>query len=601
MGQFKFANTLRGYRREWLSADIAAAAMLLVIAVPEQLATSRLAQMPPITGFYAFICGTLAIAVLGSSPQLSVGADSTVAPLFATAVGALALAGSGRYQELVAILAVMTGALVALVWLLRLGWLAEFLSEPIIAGFLGGIAVVIVVHQLPDLLGIPAGAGGTLRRISHALSQLHALHWWSLAIGLGVFATVAGMERLDRRLPGALVALLLSSLLVAVAGLQAHGVAVLGHVAHGAPRLGLSHLSLRVLGQLAPVAGTVALVIVSQTAASTRAFAQQGGYEVDVGRDLLGTGAGSIAAGLFGAFPVDASPPRTAAVAQAGGRTQLSGLLAALVLAALIPAAGLLREVPLAALSGVLLFIATRLLRLGELRAIARFDPLELGLALVTLLFVALLGVEQGIGVAVALAILDRTRRSARAQLHVLGRIPQSTSWAPVGASGARELEGVLVVLFATPLWYADAAHFRSQLHDTLRRDHAAQRAPRALVLDTMGMNDLDYTGAQVLAEVLDLLEREQIEFAIARAGQRVRTQLMRAGLAPARIPPARFFPDVDAAVQALQAVRGRGARAADLPPGEGGDREPGTGAPERGADRIGGDGGSAGGGGVAS
>ena len=176
----------------------------------------------------------------------------------------------------------------------------------------------------------------------------------------------------------------------------------------------------------------------------------------------MGVGAGSVLAGLSGAFPVDASPPRTAAVSEAGGRTQLSGLLTAGAIIALIPAADVLRDVPDAALAGILLFIATRIVRVGELREIARFDRVEFALAIATMLTVALVGVEQGIAVAVALAILDRTRISARPQVHVLGRVPQTTSWTPIGGpEGAAEVPGVLVVLFATPLWYANAVHFR--------------------------------------------------------------------------------------------------------------------------------------------
>jgi sulfate permease, SulP family len=561
MRPFKLAASLRGYKREWLTADLVAAATLLVIALPEQLATARLAGMPPITGFYAFAAGTLAFALIGSNPQLSVGADSTVAPLFATAVGGIALTGSVHYHDLVGILAVMTGGVVALVWLLRLGWIAELLSAPIITGFLAGVSVVIVVHQLPDLLGIASGGHTTLGRLQHVFSQLSSTSGWTLGIGLGVFATVILVERVNKRLPGALAGLLLSTALVAAAHLQSHGVAVLGYVNHAAPNFGLRGLSWKVLGQLAPIAGTVALVIVSQSAASTRAFARQGGYDVDVGQDLLAVGVGSVVAGLSGAFPVNASPPRTAAVAQAGGRTQLAGLLAAAALIALTPAAGLLKDVPLATLSGVLLYVASRIFHVGELISIARFDLFELGLALITLLTVALLGVEQGIGVAIALAILDRTRLSARPQIHLLGRIPGSTSWAPLGASGAAETPGVMVVLFATPLWYANATHFRAQLAAAISKATASGSAPHAVVLDALGMSDIDYTGATSLRDLINHLKHEGIDFAIARAGDHVHQELMRAGLQPALIPTKRFFPDVDAAVTALSApLSARGA-----------------------------------------
>src|ERR1700742_894564 len=179
--------SLRGYRRAWLATDALAAVTLLAIAVPEELATSRLAGMPPITGFYAFVAGTVLFALLGSNPRMSVGADSTIAPLFAVGVARLAASGTPRYEELVGILAVMVGALVALVWLARLGWISDLLSAPIIAGFLAGIAIIIIVHQLPDLLGVHAAGGSTLHRIGSVISDLDQLSVPTLVIGLGVF------------------------------------------------------------------------------------------------------------------------------------------------------------------------------------------------------------------------------------------------------------------------------------------------------------------------------------------------------------------------------------------------------------------------------
>ena len=322
-----------------------------------------------------------------------------------------------------------------------------------------------------------------------------------------------------------------------------------GPRAYSLKLLGLTGLSWSAVGSVVPIAAVVALVVVSQTAATTRAFADEGGYEVDVGRDFVGVGAGSIVAGLCGSFPVNASPPRTAAVASAGGRTQAVGLGAAAAIALLIPAAGLLKDVPLATLAGVLIYVATRIFHLDELVAVARFDRFELGLTVVTLLTVALIGVEQGIGVAVGLAVLDRTRLSARPQLHVLGRLSDTTSWAPLSSSGdAAQIPGVLVVLFATPLWYANAVHFRAELDGALAR---AIGTPKLFVLDAIGMSDIDYTGSRAVRDVLDKLDRDHITVAVARAGQHLQEGLARSGLLD-RIGDERFFPAVDAAVTAL-------------------------------------------------
>ncbi len=335
--------SLHGYQRAWVSGDVQAGIMLLVIAVPEQLATSRLAGMPPITGFYAFVAGTVAFALLGSSPQISVGADSTIAPLFATGVSALALTGSPHYVELVGILAVMVGLMVMLVGILRLGWIAEFLSTPIVTGFLSGVAVIIIIHQLPDFLGLPPTTGSNGHRFTSVLNNLGQANAWTVVIGVGVLVVMFASARLNRRIPGGLIGLVGSTALVAALDLQAHGVAVLGTVKSGAPHFGLTGLSWSTVQNLAPLAAVVALVIVTQTAATARAFADQGGYDANAGRDFFGVGAGSVLAGLVGSFPVDASPPRTGAVATAGGRSQAGALGAALVIVILIPVANVLR------------------------------------------------------------------------------------------------------------------------------------------------------------------------------------------------------------------------------------------------------------------
>ena len=553
--------SLRGYRREWAFADALAALMLFVIVVPEQLATSRLAGMPPIAGFYAFVAGTAMFALLGSSPQMSVGADSTIAPLFAVGIAGLAPTGSDRYVELVAILAVLVGVIVALVGLLNLGWLAEFLSAPIIAGFLGGVAVIIVVHQLPDLLGL-AGPGGSIgHRIGVIVTHLDQTNGWALGIGFGVIALVVVADRIDRRIPGALLGLVGSTVLVAALALHGDGVVVLGSFHHGLPHPGLTGLSFSSLRSVAPLAAAVALVVVTQSAVTTRAFADRGGYAVDVSGDFLGVGAGSIVAGLAGSFPVNGSPPRTGAVAAAGGRTQAAGLAAAAAVVVLIPAAGLLEDLPVATLAAVLLFIAARIFPLGDLRAIARFDLFEFALAMITLLAVAFIGVEQGIAVAVGLAILDRTRLSARPQLHVLGRIPGTTSWAPLSsAENAAQVPGVLVVLFATPLWYANAVDFHAQIDAALER---ALGPPHVVVLDAIGMTDIDYTGARALRAVLDEFGRTHIAFAVARAGERARSSLERCGLL-ARIGPDHFFSSVN---EAVIGMRGSARRSRPMPP----------------------------------
>ena len=541
--------SMHGYRRQWLGPDVLAGLTLLAIAVPEQLATSRLAGMPPVTGLYTFIAGTVAFAVLGSAPQLSVGADSTIAPLFAAGIAHIAPTGSAHYMALVSLLAMVVGVIVAVVGMLRLGWIADFLSTPIIIGFLAGVTIIIIVHQLPDLFAIAPVSGTTIHRIADVVRHLGQANGWALGIGVAVFLVVLAAERIDRKLPGALVGLVGSTLVVAAAGLRAHGVPVLGSVAHGAPHVGLDDLSLTSLGQVLPIAAVVALVVLSQTAATTRAFADQGGYDVDVNRDFVGVGAGSILAGLGGAFPTNASPARTGAVASAGGRTQLAGLAAAGGVVLIVPAATLLTDVPVATLAAILIFIATRLFHVGQLASVFRFDRWEFGLAIVTLLAVAFVGVEQGIGVAVGLAILDRTRRSARPRSYLLGRIPGTTSWEPLGNAHAPvAVPGIVVIQWLAPIYYVNAAGFRAEVRKAVAQ---APVPPTVLVLDADAITDIDYTGTRTVSALVDELERSHIVLGIARTVGGARQNLTRSGLFD-RIGRDRIFATVDDAVNAL-------------------------------------------------
>jgi high affinity sulfate transporter 1 len=541
---------MHGYQRAWLSADLGAGVMLLAIAVPEQLATARLAGMPPITGFYAFIAGTVLFALLGSNAQMSVGADSTIAPLFAVGIAHLAVTGSPRYVALVGLLAVVVGVFVVLVGLLRLGWISEFLSAPIIAGFLAGVAVIIAVHQLPDFFGLPSTSGTSIHRVVDVIRHLGDTNGWTLGIGLAVFAAVVLAEKIDRRIPGALFGLIGSTIVVAVADLHRHGVATLGTVAHAAPHLGLTQLSWSSFGHVLPVAAVVALVVVSQTAATTSAFTPPGSARVDVGRDFIGVGAGSIVSGLVGSFAVDASPARTAAVSSTGGKTQAAGLGAAIFMVALILAAGLLTDVPLATLAAVLIFVATRIFHGKDLLHIMRFSRWEFALALTTLVVVAIVGVEQGIAVAVGLAILDRTRRSARPETFILGRIPGTTSWEDFNnpTNAAALVPGVVVFFFGGPLYFANAAYFRLKIHAALA---TASPAPHLFVLDAVAIGDIDYTGARALGQVLDELDASHVALAVARAVATAPENLARSGLLD-RIGGDHLFPSVDEAVLAL-------------------------------------------------
>jgi high affinity sulfate transporter 1 len=548
--------TLQGYRRGWISADVLAALTLLVIAVPEQIATSRLAGMPPTTALYAFAAACVAFAALGSNPRMSVGADSTIAPLFAAGIVRFAPIGSPHYAQLVALLAVVVGVVVAAIGLLRLGWIADFFSAPIITGFLCGVAVIIVVRQLPDFLGIPPVGGSTLHQLGHVLTHLDDANGWTVVIGTASLAVIVGSERLHRRVPGPLIAVVAATIVVTAADLTAHGVAVLGPVASAAPQVGMAGLSWSALRDVVPIALVVALVVVSQTAATTVAFPASEGHSGDVDRDFIGVGAGNVLAGVIGCFPVNASPPRTAAVVSAGGRTQAVGIGAAAVVLALVPTASVLKNLPLTTLAAVLFYVAGRIFRTRDLAAIARFDRFEFALALITLLTVATIGIEVGIGVALVLAIVDRARITARPRTYLLGRIPGTTSWEPLGHhEHPAEVPGVVVVLFAAPLYFANADHFRHQMRTAI---HHSGEPVSLFVLDAAAMGDIDFTGARALRAVLDEVDHDSATFAVARAVGKVPVNLERSGLLR-RIGRDHLFHTVDEAVRTLGPAAGGG------------------------------------------
>ena len=358
--------TLQGATLAGLGPDLAAGLTLAAIAIPEQMATARLGGMAPTVGLVAFVAATLGFVVFGASRRLSAGADSTITPIFAGSLAALATVGSPHYAVLAAALALLVGVIVAVSGLLKLGWIADFLSRPVITGFLAGIALHIALNQAPALLGLPEESGDVYHRLVALGRQIGGFNPAALAIGVGVFAVTLGAEKLNPRIPGALIALVGATLATIWLGLAKHGVAVLGASSGGLPPMGFPVLGLETAVPLVGLAGVIALVVMVQTAVTSRAYPDDG--EADVDRDFVGVGVGGVLAALAGAFPVNASPPRTAAVAAAGGRTQFGGLAAALgVLLLAAFGTGLMAQTPSAALAGVLLFVAQRIFHLDDL------------------------------------------------------------------------------------------------------------------------------------------------------------------------------------------------------------------------------------------
>ena len=549
--QWAFAS-LRGFKADWLPHDLIAGLLLTAIAVPEQLATARLAGLPPETGLIAFVAGSLAFAIFGANRFLSAGADSTIAPIFAGELAALG-AGTTEYAHLAALLALMVGATLIVAALLRAGWVADLLSIPVTTGFLAGIATHIGVGQLPALLGL-AGASGTLAvRVHLVLAEASAVNPYSLAIGLAAIGATLITGRLAPHVPGALIAILVAAAAVVAFHLQARGVAMLAALPPGLPQPSLAAIAgIEDIVRLAPLAGIVALVCMMQTATVVRAFAGERGELAPVSPNFAGIGAGCLLSGLFGAFAVNASPPRTAAVVEAGGRSQLASLIAAGCIAVLVLFGGaLVGYVPQAALAGVLIAIAIRIFRLREMARILRQGGSEILLVVASAALVIALPIETGMLCSIALSLLQSFYAVARPLCVELARAPGTTVWWPPTREESGEHEpGVLVFAPAAPLNFTNAVNICRRLEAAVV---SAPEPVRLIIIEASGIVGIDYTGSRILQETIIALHAQGIVVALARlSAERAQIQAEQTGLL-ACLGVARVFKSVEDAVHIVR------------------------------------------------
>jgi sulfate permease, SulP family len=541
--------SLRAYRRDYLPADLIAGLTLAAIAIPEQMATSRLGGFAPQIGFIAFVAGSLGFAMLGGNRLLSCGADSTITPIFAGGLALLAASGSSEYFALAVGLSLLVGLVLIASGLLRLGAIANLLSTPVTVGFLAGISAHILVSQLPGLLGLTTPAGPILQRIAVLAQHLRETNLFTLGIGLGVLAVIAACEAVSAKIPGALLALIAATVAVIVAHLEDEEVSVVGAVPATLPMPSFPHLDADQWARLVPLSLLIALVVMVQTAATTRAFPSDPGRPADVDRDFLGTGAGNIITALIGAFPVNASPPRTGIVAETGGKSQLCGLLAAFIVLALSVFGGrLLKHVPNAALGGILLFVALRIIRFRQIALILRESMPEFVLIVATAAAIIALPIAEGVAIGIVLSLLHGIWSSTRAQLVIFERVPGTTIWWPTNPhiKGER-IPGVLVAGVQAPLSFLNATTLHAGLLEMLEKEK-----PRLLVLETAAVPEIDFTAAQLLRDLFTQCRDRGIKVAVAR------TESLRAQDAFERfrlydvLPRDHIYRSVDEAVHAL-------------------------------------------------
>lgn len=543
-----FFQSFAGWRFRDLGADAVAGLTLAAIAIPEQMATARLAGFGPEIGFLALVAGAVGFAVFGASRLLSVGADSTIAPIFAGALALLATSGSPHYAADAALLALGVGLILALGGAFRLGFVADLLSIPVTTGFLAGIAGHILVSQAPSLLGLEAPHGSLVTQIAALAAGLGATNFASLGIGLGVLAIMLASERINPRFPGALIGLGLATALVVAFGLESRGVSTLGAMAGATPKFALPASSLDDLPQVAPLALIVGIVVMVQTAATTRSFVSDPARGPDVNRDFVGLGGANLLAGLIGAFPVDASPPRTAVVMESGGASQLGALVcAALALALSAFGAGLLAHVPHAALAGVLLFIAVRIVRAPTMIDVWRRSGAEFALIVATMLAILILPIQQGVGIGIILSLMHGVWTTTRARTVEFERIPGTSIWWPASALERGEtVPGVRVVGLQAPLSFLNAYAFRQAIQAL------PESGIRLIVIEANAIVEIDYTGAKVLSDVVRRLRADGVDVAFARLESvRAQQSFARQGL-QALVGRDHLFHSVEEAVRAL-------------------------------------------------
>jgi sulfate permease, SulP family len=539
--------------RSRVPADVLAGMTLAALGIPEVLGYAKIAGMPVVTGLYTMLLPMAVYAVLGSSRHLVVGADSATAVILAATLTGLAAAGSERYVRLAGLAALLAGGMLLLARLARLGFLANFLSRTVLVGFLTGVGIQVAAGQLPDMLGVTATGKNTLTKLVDVVHALPHINRADVAMSIGVIVIVLAARRITRKIPGPLIAVITAISVSWAVDLAGRGVAVVGFVPRGLPHLGLPALGWHDAAALLGAAAAMFVVILAQSAATSRAYA--GKYEEPFSEDtdLVGLGAANMAAAFSGTFVVNGSPTKTQMVDSAGGRSQLAQLTTAVVvLIVLLLLTGPLAYLPDAALAAVVFLIAIELIDIRGLRRILACRRHEFAIALLTAAAVVILGVEEGIVLAVAASVIDHLRHSYNPLNSVLLKSPAG-HWQPAPVlPGARTEEGLVVYRFGTSLYYANA----SRLLDDVTA-LAAQGSPlRWMVLDGAAIGDVDYTAAAVLTRVIEHLRKRHIRFAVSTVHGPVRKQLDRYGIGAA-LGPGAYYDTPGEALEAFHAAEG--------------------------------------------
>ncbi|MFI5544042.1 SulP family inorganic anion transporter [Streptomyces sp. NPDC051815] len=565
------------YRRAWLVKDLVAGVVLTTLLVPQGMAYAELAGLPAITGLYTSVLCLLGYAVFGPSRILVLGPDSALGPMIAASVLPLVAAGGDpdRAVALASMLAVMVAAVMILASVAKLGFIADLVSKPTMIGYMNGLALTILIGQLPKLLGFSVEAEDLVGECAGLVRGLAggAVVPAAAAVGLGGIAVVLLLQRFLPKVPAVLVMVLLAIAAASAFGLGARGVGLVGVLPEGLPPFTVPEVRLADLAPLLAGALGIALVSLADTISNASAFAARTGQEVRGNQEMAGVGAANLAAALFQGFPVSTSGSRTAVAERAGARSQLTGVVgAALILLMLVLAPGLFRNLPQPALAAVVITASLSLADLPGAVRLWRQRRAEFLLCLAAFAGVALLGVLQGIAIAVALSVLNVFRRTWWPYNTVLGRVPGLEGYHDVRSyPDAELLPGLVIHRFDAPLVFANAKNFR----DAVRRLAAAEPRTRWIVVAAEPMTDVDTTAADVLEELDEELNAAGVHLVFAELKDPVRRKIERYGLTRT-IDARHFFPTVESAVAAYRlrtgaqwsSGGGSGASPPESPPG---------------------------------
>jgi len=568
---------LVGYERTNFRHDLVAGLSVAAVALPVGVAYAQLAGFNPAVGLYASILPLVAYALFGTSRQLVVGPDAATCALVAASVAPLAGGDEALYLSLSVTLALLTGLLCIAGSFLRLGALADFLSKPILVGFMNGVALSIVLGQIGKLFGFDIDAGRIIPRLLEFLSKLELTHWPTLVVGLATFAVLAVTPRIAPRLPAALVALGAAAAAVRVLGLDASGVKVVGDVPAGLPPVRLPNFPLEMLDDLLAAAAGVALVSFSSMMLTARSFASKNRYEIDPDREFAALGAANVASALSQGFAVSGADSRTAMSDASGGRTQVTGLVAAgAVAAVLLFLTGPLGYVPVAALGVVLVKAAVSLVDLGQLRVFYRIARLEFALSVIATLGVVAVGATKAILFVVILALLRFVRIASRPRIEILGEVEGHPGFHSVARHlGARTEAGLVIFRFNGPVVFFNAPYFRREV---LAAADAAGPRLKWFVIDMLPVTMIDATGLFVARDVFDTLRARGV--VVAAAGRQAEWQKWAAARG-FEVQATRAFPTLRQAVRAYR--RETGLDGVDAPPDRaGGDASDSRGGPVR-------------------